>query len=179
MDKNINPTIHQNKDDIRDIYNDGTYIVNNHTWHLEDSVWKCEQILNLLSNNIIDPTTVCDVGCGSGGILNQLSLTLKDSEFYGYETSREAFELCKSKESKRVHFELGDILQKNVYYDVLLCIDVFEHVPDYMGFISDIKSKAKYKLFHIPLDISVFSVLSGRMTNSRKSMGHLHYSTHR
>jgi hypothetical protein len=172
-----NPTSPQNKDDIKSIYNDGTYLKDNPGWHSEDSEWKSQQILNLLSNNIIKPSTVCDVGCGSGEIINQLSLTLRDTEFCGYETSQEAFELCKLKESKRVHFESGDILQKNVYYDLLLCLDVFEHVPDYMGFISGLKSKAKYKVFHIPLDISVSSILLSSMMNARKKVGHLHYFT--
>ena len=162
---------------ISDTYLDGSYLENNKTWHLEDSVWKCEHILNLLSKNTINPTTVGEVGCGAGEILNQLSLALKDSEFHGYEISPEAFKLCKSKESRRVHFEFGDILKRNVYYDVLLCIDVFEHVQDYMGFISALKSKGKFKIFHIPLDISVSSILFGSMINARKNIGHLHYFT--
>jgi len=162
---------------IGDIYLDGSYLEKNNTYHVEDSAWKCEQILNLLSKNTINPTTVGEVGCGAGEILNQLSLTLKDSEFYGYEISPMAFELCKSKESKRVHFEFGDILKRNVYYDVLLCIDVFEHVQDYMGFISGLKSKGKFKIFHIPLDISVSSILFGSLVNVRKDVGHLHYFT--
>tara|TARA_B100000795_G_scaffold70978_1_gene49889 strand:- start:351 stop:557 length:207 start_codon:yes stop_codon:yes gene_type:complete len=65
-----NPTLPQNKDDIKSIYNDGTYIKDNPGWHSEDSEWKSEQILNLLSNNTIKPSTVCDVGCGSGEIIN-------------------------------------------------------------------------------------------------------------
>ena len=117
---------HSEKNQYMVAFSDESYIKDNPSWHSEDSVWKSEQILNLLSNNSIKPSTVCDVGCGAGEIINQLSLTLRDSEFCGYETSQEAFELCKSKESKRVHFELGDILQKNVYYDLLLCIDVFD-----------------------------------------------------
>jgi len=163
--------------DTGEMYFDGSYLENNKTWHLEDSQWKCEQITKLLSINSINPKTVCEVGCGAGEILCQLSLTLKDAEFFGYEISPQAFELCKSKESKLIHFEFGNILEKSVNCDLLLCIDVFEHVQDYMGFISDIKSTATYKVFHIPLDISALSVISKRMINTRKSMGHLHYFT--
>lgn len=167
----------ENKKNNKNIYTDGTYLHANPGWHSEDSGWKSEQIIKILSDNIIEPSRVCDVGCGSGEIINQLSSKLINSEFYGYETSQKALELCNPNDSNRVHFELGDILQKNVYYDLLLCIDVFEHVPDYMGFISGLKSKAKYKVFHIPLDISVTSILLGSMMNARKKVGHLHYFT--
>ena len=63
------------------------------------------------------------------------------------------------------------------YYDLLLCIDVFEHVRDYMGFIGEIKTKSHYKIFHIPLDISVSSILRGQLMYTRKQVGHLHYFT--
>jgi len=52
-------------------------------------------------------------------------------------------------------------LEEDTYFDSLLCIDVFEHVEDYIGFVKTLKSKATYKIFHIPLDISVLSVIRG------------------
>ena len=61
---------------------------------------------------------------------------------------------------------------------MLLCIDVFEHVDDYRGFIRNLKNKSKYKIFHIPLDISIQSVLRETpIMASRKETGHLHYYT--
>ena len=44
-------------------------------------------------------------------------------------------------------------------FDLLLMLDVFEHVEDYIGLLRAVRSKAKQKLFHIPLDLSVQSVL--------------------
>jgi hypothetical protein len=52
---------------------------------------------------------------------------------------------------------------------------VFEHVPDYIGFLEKCKPLAKYKIYHIPLDIHVSSVLRGSFVNARYSVGHLHY----
>ena len=54
-------------------------------------------------------------------------------------------------------------------------MDVFEHVEDYFGFIKNCSKKATYKIFHIPLDISVSSVLRNEIINGRKSVGHIHY----
>jgi hypothetical protein len=55
---------------------------------------------------------------------------------------------------------------------------VFEHVEDYFSFLRKLRDKARYKIFHIPLDISVSSVLrSSPILGARKHVGHLHYFT--
>ena len=46
-----------------------------------------------------------------------------------------------------------------------------------MGFITKLRSKAEYKVFHIPLDVSVLSVLHSSMLRARQRVGHLHYFT--
>ncbi len=163
--------------DAADIYVDGTYLEHNATWHVEDSPWKARQIQTILSKNHIQPKTVCEIGCGAGEILRQLSLKMPDANFCGYELSPQAFELCKSRASENIEFHLKDVLEEDVVFDVLLCIDVFEHVSDYIGFIKALKPKAVYKVFHIPLDISVLSVIRGTMMRERASVGHLHYFT--
>ena len=60
---------------------------------------------------------------------------------------------------------------------MVLCIDVFEHVENYMGFARSLKEKAQFKIFHIPLDLSVSALLRGKIMDSRNSIGHLHYFT--
>ena len=59
-----------------------------------------------------------------------------------------------------------------------MAIDVFEHVEDYFSFLRKLKTKAKYKIFHIPLDLSVSTVLrSSPIIKSRQVVGHIHYFT--
>lgn len=59
-----------------------------------------------------------------------------------------------------------------------MAIDVFEHVEDYYGFLRNLKKIGKYKVFHIPLDLSVQAVLrSTPMAWTRATFGHLHYFT--
>lgn len=159
------------------IYTDGTYLENNTTWHVEDSPWKANQIFKILSRNKVSPQTVCEIGCGAGEILKQLSEKLPTTSFHGYEISPQAFELCKLRESVRVQYTNRSLLDEDAFFDVALCIDVFEHVDDYIGFVTKLKSKADFKIFHIPLDISVLSVLGEGMMKARKSVGHLHYFT--
>jgi len=61
--------------------------------------------------------------------------------------------------------------------DVLLVVDVFEHVPDYMGFVSKCRSMGTFKVYHIPLDIHVSSVLRNTFDRTRQDIGHLHSFT--
>ena len=46
-----------------------------------------------------------------------------------------------------------------------------------MGFVRGLKQKAKFKIFHIPLDLSVSALLRGKLMDGRNSIGHLHYFT--
>ncbi len=159
----------------KDIYTNGVYLSNNITWHAEDSPWKARQISRLLIKNNIFPNNVTEIGCGAGAILTELSTMMPVTNFVGYELSPQAFELCKARVSEQIQYYCSDLVLQDVFYDCLLCIDVFEHVEDYMGFIKSLKAKATYKIFHIPLDISVRSILRGTMMQERQSVGHLHY----
>jgi hypothetical protein len=158
-----------------ELYTDDTYLTKNPTWGVEDSGWKAEQIAKVLSLHALQPNDVGEVGCGAGEILKQLSKLYPKANYYGYEVSPHAFEFCKQREAHNIHFFLKDLAQEDKYFDVLLCLDVFEHVEDYFGFLRSIKNKAKYKIFHIPLDISVLSVLRSLMMKARSDLGHLHY----
>lgn len=159
------------------IYSNGTYLAKNDTWHAEDSAWKSGQIKSMLSKNNLSPHTVCEVGCGAGEILVKLSERMPAVTFVGYEVSPQAFELCKPRQRDNIIYHLKDILSEDVFFYCLLCVDVFEHIEDYMGFLKTLK-KAQYKIFHIPLDISVMGVLRGnKLTSERRGVGRLHYFT--
>lgn len=162
---------------ISKIYESGVYLEKNSTWHVEDSPWKATQIFNMLTINNIKSKTICEVGCGAGEILNQLSQKLPNVTFYGYELSPQAYELCKTRESQKIRYSNKNIFDENIVFDTLLCIDVFEHVEDYIGFLKALKTKADYKIFHIPLEINVLSVLRDAQLEARLNVGHLHYFT--
>lgn len=162
------------------IYKDGTYLANNPTWGEEDSPWKAKQIIKMLNKHNIVPSTVCEVGCGAGEILNCLAKKYTDEVvFSGFDISPQAFEICKRKKNKNIHFFLKDLLEeKDLVFDVVLAIDVFEHVEDYIGFLRRLREKGTYKIFHIPLDLSVLKVLlSSPIIAGRLSLGHIHYFT--
>ena len=85
----------------------------------------------------------------------------------------------KKKTKKNLTFSNNDILkEKNKYFDIALIIDVIEHVEDYFDFLRKVKKKANYKIFHIPLDLSVLNVLrASTILAKRNDVGHIHYFT--
>ncbi len=159
----------------------GKYLKTTQTWHAEDSPWKADQIIRIIGDNHLHPRAIAEIGCGVGAILDELSKKeyLRGVQFSGYDISPQAIELARHRENASVRFFHEDLLlQTNAkYFDVLLVIDVLEHISDYIGFLEKCKARADYKIFHIPLEIHVSSVLRNVFIDSRYTLGHLHYFT--
>jgi SAM-dependent methyltransferase len=162
-----------------DIYTNGQYLENNPTWDIEDSPWKAIQIQRLIERNHLNLHSICEVGCGAGEVLRELQSQLPNCiEFVGYEISPQAYSICQKKENSKLKFCHQDLLSQSVYFDLLLCIDVIEHVDNYLGFLSRLKPLGNYKIFHIPLEISVLTILKvSGFAEARRKVGHLHYFT--
>lgn len=160
-------------------YTGGAYAAKHPGWHAEDSAWKAEHILRILQKNQIAPKTLVEIGCGSGEILKQLSKRMDSSvTLLGREVSRQALELCRLRESERVRFELSSGVEAADHFDLTLLIDVMEHVPDYLGLLEKVKPQSHHKILHIPLDISVQTVLrASPFERLRREVGHIHYFT--
>jgi len=59
---------------------------------------------------------------------------------------------------------------------VVMAINVFTHVTDYLGFLSRLRQIGEYKVFHIPLKITIYSVLRSRSLQNKDVMrSHLHH----
>ena len=163
-----------------EIYTSGEYHEKHPTWHVEDSPWKAQQILKMMQRNNLNPETVCEVGCGAGEILRQLQLNMGNMcKFYGYDISPHAIEICQEKANENLIFYLKDITQeKDISYDVILLIDILEHLENYLLFLRNIKSLSQYKIIHFPLDICVQNILRrNQLLIIREQSGHIHYFT--
>ncbi len=164
-----------------DQYTDGTYLENVKDWHTGDAAWKAGNVFEMIKKHQLTPASVCDVGCGAGEILVELQKKMADGiEFRGFDISPQAIGISKSKENKHLKFYNEDFLTaKTPSPDLLLLLDVFEHVPDYFGFLRALRERASWFIFHIPIDISALGVLkkSDWMLYMRERYGHLHYFT--
>ena len=168
------------KEMTMEMYVDGEYLRRNPTWDVEHSPWKARQIVKMMGRNDIVPKIICEVGCGAGAILSELQKQMgTNCSFWGYEISPQAFELSRQKSNENLNFRLKDILEEaNVFFDLILMIDLIEHLEDYFGFLRKIKPKSQYKILHIPLDLSVQTVFRmSPILRDRESEGHINYFT--
>ena len=163
--------------DAHSVYTSGKYLDRNETWHAEDSPWKANQIYDMIVKNGLKPLAIDEVGCGVGVILKELSRKpiLLDTTFRGLDISPQAIEIAKAERTANIEFICQDITTDVTRHaDLLLVIDVFEHVPDYWGFLAACRAHATYKVYHIPLDINVSSVVRDTSDKFRAKLGHIH-----
>lgn len=163
-----------------DIYVSGEYLTNNPDWGITDARWKTDVIMQLLKKNGINPKQIIEVGCGAGE--NLVELLRKDSsieKLSGYDISPQAIELASKKTSDKIIFLNEDLTAKeNVHSDLMLVIDVVEHVDNFYSFLRKIKSKSAYFIFHIPLDLSCRTIMKPHvLLQQRQVVGHIHYYT--
>jgi hypothetical protein len=76
---------------------------------------------------------------------------------------------CKSK------FKLASLSQdEGTFFELILVLDIVEHVEDYYGFLKGLLPKSNLKIFHFPLDLSTQAVLRRRGLLTRRDLhGHI------
>jgi SAM-dependent methyltransferase len=158
-------------------YLDGTQLAAAPDWYESDAAWKAEQVRDMMRKYGMEPGSICDVGCGTGGVLDHLGRTLPSTtKLVGYEMSPQAVALAPEARKQRITFVSEWTEEGKDGFDLMLVLDVFEHVDDYLGFLRTLLGKARSFIFHIPLDVSVQTVLrASPFTRARESLGHLHY----
>jgi 2-polyprenyl-3-methyl-5-hydroxy-6-metoxy-1,4-benzoquinol methylase len=162
---------------VANIYKDGTYAGHNPGCGESNCPWKASQVLAMIRKSNLAPKTITEVGCGSGGILEWLHANMDPSiEFTGIEPMPEAYakSVLKTKERLSIINATADAVTSQA--DLLLLLDVFEHVEDYLGFLRSLLRLGKNFIFHIPLDMNAQMVLRDEpIMRVRRDVGHLHY----
>jgi Methyltransferase domain len=161
-----------------DAHVNGDYLKKNPTWHVEYSPWKAGNILQLLHQRNLKPHTICEVGCGAGEVLRQLQMKMDPRcEFWGYDIAPAAIEMAKQRENSSLRFDLVDFGHTDTpLFDLLLILEVVDHVEDYLGFLRMLRTRADWKIFSFSLDISVQSAFrSGAFRQRREVHSHLHH----
>ncbi|HLK48383.1 MAG TPA: class I SAM-dependent methyltransferase [Bryobacteraceae bacterium] len=156
----------------------GHYLRHNPTWHVEFSPWKANNIHRLLQRMQLSPRTIAEVGCGAGEVLRQLQLKMDPAcRFWGCDVAPAAIELAKQRQNERLSFEVCDFTAvETPRTDLLLVLEVIDHVEDYLGFLRAIRSRAEWKLFSFSLDISMQSALrKGALLRRKEVHSHIHH----
>ena len=89
-----------------------------------------EHFQKLSKNKNIE--NVAEVGCGEGKILSELALRHKNILFEGFDLSKRAILFAKafSYDLDNLKFFDCDFKNSKKKYDVILCIETLEHIPD-------------------------------------------------
>ena len=162
-----------------EMYESGDYLANNPTWDQEDSQWKADNVQMILDSNGLVPKSIVEVGCGAGGVLSALNKTWPDVDYSGFDIAPDATKFWSKYSAKNIQFSLGDFLKSQTpHFDALLLLDVIEHVSNPFDFLLALHGRSDYYVFHIPLDLSVSTVLREHsLIQGRKKVGHIHYFT--
>jgi SAM-dependent methyltransferase len=160
-------------------YTGKQYLEKNPGWHEEGAAFKAELALDFIRRFSLPAGSVVEVGCGSGEILVELAKQLPGSNLTGYDIAPAAIEIAKKKAGSNLNFQLADFLDLEIpVSDLLLVMDVVEHVDDVYGFLRKLRGKARNFIFHIPLDMSCRTLLKPHtLLQQRTSVGHIHYFT--
>lgn len=162
---------------IEDIYLDGTYFKKNPEWDIKDSQWKSLLVVDIIKKNKINCKYICEIGCGAGHILFALSKFYNKKKFEGFDIAPQLINFWGDLQSNNLIFKLKEFPENNnSYYDLILLLDVFEHVRDPLSFLENIRNHAESFIFHIPLDLSVLSIIRSKiLLNTKRKVGHLSF----
>ena len=160
-------------------YLSNEYLAHNPTWDMEDAPWKASIVAATLARNEINPSSICEVGCGSGACLAELRSIYPEALLSGYDIAPDAAQFWAQFEALNIQFEVSDIQQnQSLNCEVLMMLDVIEHLADPHSFLANLHQKADYYVFHIPLDLSAVSVFrESPLLYVRNKVGHIHYFT--
>jgi SAM-dependent methyltransferase len=165
--------------DPQSFYVNGSFEEKNPTWDAEDSEWKTNLVIQTLRANGVVPTSILEVGCGAGAIIASLRHHFPKAYLAGSDIAPGAQKFWKLHSALSIDFILGDFLETNTRrFNVLLLLDVIEHVANPHEFLRKAAKHAEFFVFHIPLDLSVASVLRETpLIHVRRKVGHIHYFT--
>jgi len=160
-------------------YQNGEYLQSNPKWDSQDSPWKGALIEKLLKTKGLTPRQICEVGCGAGEILLFLKDSFPQSDIYGFDISVDAERFWAKHTGRNIQYFRADFIDSgNERYDFILLLDVIEHLENPFMFLEKIQQRGQYFIFHIPLDLSAWSILRKNvLLRQREKVGHIHFFT--
>lgn len=169
----------QNNNPVTARYLSTDYLNHNPTWDSEDSAWKAAKVFEILQDNRINPASIVDVGCGAAIVLSELQRTYPVAQLSGFDIAPDAERFWEKPRASGIKLTIGDFTTSpRTICDLLLVLDVLEHLQDPFAFLGNIHGRARHYVFHFPLDLSAVSVLREiPLLRVRQKVGHIHYFT--
>jgi len=167
------------RDPTLDRYLNGDYAQKNPDWDSADASWKADKLHQLLAAHDCLPSSIAEIGCGSGAILAALRRYYPQVSLAGFDIAPEASRFWSDASVRGIRFELADYLSLDEPVpDLILVLDVLEHLGNPWEFLARLRHRSKLVAIHFPLDLSAVSVLrESPLLQVRDKVGHLHYFT--
>lgn len=159
------------------------YIEKNPTMHLEDSLMKVNQIIQ-----VIPPTLkvkrLLDVACGAGLITIELAKKLNSTNNVGVDISKEMIKKAKLLDKEKlVKWKVADIFEYKAAktFDLVTGIDILEHIENDKEFLKTVSRLGKFILIRTPLEKTGFSTFLRKTgiydpwKDTEKRFGHIHH----
>lgn len=175
----------QNLDNERQekLYASGKYLENSPDWSEGESGEKSKGAAALLKSvGLNQLTSILDVGCGTGGLLEGLlDYDLGIKRALGIDMAMDAIRLGKSlRKSNIIELRTASLADINEKFDLVIASHVVEHVPEYRQFLNDLSERGKYIYINIPIEINVlYALRSNVLDHQFHTYGHLHFYTER
>lgn len=161
-----------------EIYTSDRYIKNNPLVHAQDSIWKVEKIkpmIDLLMAETPQQTiTILDVGGGAGIIFKKISDYIAKN--YGRKIQKINLDISPGmlKLQQKNNLDLARTLQEDIAHtslkdkeiDLVLMIDVLEHLSNPKKSLKEIKRISKFSIFKVPLEENISLKIFNLLTNS-------------
>lgn len=179
MTRNEPGTMAESQDLVLQRYLDGRYLEQNPSWDQQDSPWKAGLVCHALKRQNLQPGSIAEVGCGAGKVLTALRQFLPETDLHGFDIAPAVARFWPESAGNGLQFTLGDFLTCGENrYDVVLLLDVIEHLANPFEFLLRVRPRGRYFVLHIPLDLSALNILRERpLLYVREKVGHLHYFT--
>jgi SAM-dependent methyltransferase len=169
-----------------DFYTGEGYADINISWHQEDSEWKAGLLKKIFPENLLwnlakqkKTITVLEVGCGAGMILYFFCLWLKqitncNVQPIGLDISPHALSLATQNVPNLQSYCKSIIESGDLRADILLCIDVLEHLEDPIQNLTVMAKMSPVLLFRVPLETDLVARLIGQKRTKRR-YGHINF----
>ena len=102
-------------------------------------------LVNEAVSRIGDTPQILDLGCGQGHITEKMRQSLKGAQVTGLDYSVSAIEYA-HEHFPKIDFDVGDVYDSPyspMFFDVVVCNNLWEHVPDPLFLLSRIKRHIK------------------------------------
>ncbi len=169
----------ERQDPTLDRYLNGDYAQKNPDWDSADARWKARKLNELLLDHECRPSSIVEIGCGSGSTLAELRQFFPQASLAGFDIAPELVRFWGELTALGIRLELADYLDlEEPIPDLLLVLDVLEHLGNPWEFLARLRHRSKFVAIHFPLDLSAVSVLrEAPLLQVREKVGHLHYFT--